>query len=69
MAAEHDPDCAMKEANLEVKEHLFHVVCFHARLLNHNGLHDHSHDLGHNHGQGHGHDHGQMVIIKWSSWS
>ena len=33
MAAQHDPDCAMKEANLEVKEHLFHVVCFHASLM------------------------------------
>ena len=29
----------MKEANLKVKEHLFHAVCFHARLLNHNGHH------------------------------
>ena len=55
---EHGPDGSMEEANLEVKEHLLHVVGFHLRLLNHclqHGHHGHGHIQGD--GLGHGHDH------------
>ena len=60
MTTKHDPDGAMEEANLEVKEHLLHVVGFHLRLPNHCLQHGH-HGHGHGHiqgdGLGHGHDH------------
>ena len=36
---EHCPDGAMEEANLEVKEHLLHVVGLHPSLLDHCGCH------------------------------
>ena len=33
MTAQHNPDETMEESNLKVKQHLVHVVCFHASLM------------------------------------
>ena len=47
MTTKHDPDGAMEEADLEVKEHLLHVVGFHLRLPNHCLQHGQGDGLGH----------------------